>query len=173
MLLKHALYFFFHRFINFWAPKCRRSKWNGYAHIYDLRETAFARLLRSSTWKFYVKTSLMSPLHQDNISTFSRHNGFKTSVSTFSRHRGFKTSVSGVSTSRLLLLLLWFCSTNPFVSCEILLSRTYSGSFWRVSESRYSLISIQYWQVHRLILSCSLRYCISLWYWSDIVQGFS
>ena len=63
--------------------------------------------------------------------------------------------------------------TNPFVPCEILLSRTYSGLFWRVSESRYSLISIKYWQLQtRSVLYAPILYFPLLRYWSDVVQVF-
>ena len=163
----------FCRLIYCWAPK----------YICVLRVTAmcisaFMKLPSQDCYihlylKIYVKTALPSslPKRHFNVLTSQLQDVFN-----FSRQSGFNTSVSRVSTSRLLALLLLSFSTNPFVPCEILLYRTYSGSFWRVSESRYSLISIQYWQLHRLILSCTLRYCISLlliWYCTGFMFCFS
>jgi len=116
--------------------------------------TAFARLLRS--YLHENSLGLSSSLLQDitfNMSSSQRLQDFS-----------LLNHVKIASAAFVILL------DKSFGSSEILLFRTYSGSFWRVSESRYSLISIQYWQLHRLILSCSLRYCISLCYWSDVVH---
>ena len=135
-----------------------------FEHVLFLRST---RQTARHISGFYIKLPFARLLRSSlRISTWRLHSSLLRLLFQLPRHSDFKTSAFRVSTSIASLLLLWSFLTNPFVPCEILLYRTYSGSFWRVSESWYSLISIQYRQLQtHSVLYASILYFPLLLIW--------